>query len=258
MTEVPTVTPSATLPTVRATRYVEPLREGGSLPGLMETDDLGTYVVKFRGAGQGAATLVAEIVTGEIGRRLGIRVPDLVLVQLDDAIGRSEPDPEIQALLLASSGINLGLDFLPRAFGYDPQGRLPDRDDAAAIIWLDALTVNVDRSWRNPNLLTWHGQLWAIDHGASLLFQHTWPEVDVFARRPYPLDDHVLAPFADALPAVDARLAPQVTRSMLAEVLALVPDDWLPGVPGGDARERFADYLGARAAASQAWLPAGA
>lgn len=261
MVDAPTQARAA-LPTVRATRYVEPLREGGSLPGLMEADDLGTYVVKFRGAGQGTATLVAEIVVGELARRLGIRVPDLVLVDLDDSIGRREPDPEIQALLLASSGVNLGMDFLPRAFGYDPQARHPAREDAAAVLWLDALTVNVDRSWRNPNLLTWHGQLWAIDHGATLLFQHTWPDLATFAVRPYPIDDHVLSPFADGLPEADARLAPEVTMAALSEILAMVPDDWLPDVPGADGpdavRGRFVEYLATRAAASDRWLPVAA
>lgn len=249
------------LPVVRAVRYVEPLREGGSLPGLVEGDDLGTYVVKFRGAGQGPKTLVAEIVVGELARLLGIRVPDLVLADLDEAIARREPDPEIQALLLASVGLNLGMDFLPRSLGYDGHGRRADAVDAAKVLWLDALTVNVDRSWRNPNLLTWHGRLWAIDHGAALLFHHTWPGVVEFAERPYPIDDHVLAFAADQLASVDRELAPQVTPSALAEILALVPDDWLPEVPSlagaePDAvRAVYADYLAARAAASQAWLP---
>jgi hypothetical protein len=248
------------LATVRALRYVEPLREGGSLPGLMEADDLGTYVVKYRGAGQGTAPLVAEIVVGELARRLGIRVPDLVLVDVDEEIGRREPDPEIQALLLASSGTNLGMDFLPRAFGYDRNSRRqPDPADAAAIVWLDALTVNVDRTWRNPNLLVWHGDLWAIDHGAALLFQHIWPGVETFAARPYDIGDHVLARFAGSVAEADARLAPLVTPDLLADVLALVPAEWLPDAPGtvgtGEVRELYVAYLAARAAASSHWLP---
>lgn len=261
---VDTVTPpwNVTLPTVRAIRYVEPLREGGSLPGLIETDDLGTYVVKFRGAGQGTTSLVAEIVVGELARRLGILVPALAFVDLSEEIGRREPDPEIQQLLLASTGINLGLDFLPRALGYDPAGRHPDPTHAAAVLWLDALTVNVDRSWRNPNLLTWHGRLWAIDHGAALLFQHTWPAVAAFAERPYPIDDHVLAPFASDVAAADAVLAPQVTADLLAEVLSLVPVGWLPEPPGvvgpEGTRALYVDYLAQRAAASDHWLPVGA
>lgn len=259
MADVTDAPPGTRLPLVRAVRYVEPLREGGSLPGLVEADDLGTYVVKFRGAGQGPPTLVAEIVVGELGRRLGVRVPDLVLVDLDDAIGRREPDPEIQQLLLASAGLNLGMDFLPRSIGYDGHGRRAPLDEAAAILWLDALTVNVDRSWRNPNLLTWHGNLWAIDHGAALLFQHTWPSVDQFAKRPYPIEDHILAYAAGNLPAADAALAPRITRPLVDDVLALVPADWLPDVPGtagpDDVRRLYVDYLTARAAASATWLP---
>ncbi|MGH8776575.1 MAG: HipA family kinase [Jiangellaceae bacterium] len=235
---------------VQATRYVEPLREGGSLPGLVEADDLGTYVVKFRGAGQGVKALVAEVVVGELARRLGIRVPDQVLIELDPSIGQREPDPEVQDLLLASPGMNLGIDFLPRAIGYDGLGWRPDPTTAARILWLDALTVNVDRSWRNPNLLVWHGELWAIDHGAALLFQHTWPGSDAFALRTYELHEHALAPFARHVRDADAELRPLVTVEMLDEVLDLVPSDWLPDAQ----RPAFIEYLSARAA-STTWLP---
>ncbi|NED95637.1 aminotransferase class I and II [Phytoactinopolyspora alkaliphila] len=254
-----TATAITTLPLVRAVRYVQALREGGSLPGLIETDDLGTYVVKFRGAGQGTAALVAEIVVGELGRRLGIRVPDLILVDLDEAIGRREPDPDIQQLLLASVGVNLGMDFLPRAVGYDGRGRRPPPVDAAAILWLDALTVNVDRSWRNPNLLLWHGDVWAIDHGASLIFHHGWPSVTAFAGRDYPTGEHVLAPFADHVAEVHERLAPLVTREALAEVMGAVPEEWLPEAPETDGpeavRSRYADYLLSRLEQAPRWLP---
>jgi hypothetical protein len=236
---------------VQATRYVEPLREGGSLPGLVESDDLGIYVVKFRGAGQGVKALIAEIVVGELGRRLGIPVPEQVIISVDEALGRQEPDPEIQELMLASTGDNLGIDFLPRAIGYDGVAWQPDPIAAGRILWLDGLTVNVDRSWRNPNLLVWHHGLWAIDHGAALLFQHTWPGTATFAIRPYPIDDHALAPFATQLTAVDAELAPLVTRELLAEILQLVPDEWL----GEDDRGTYVDYLAARAKASAEWLP---
>jgi hypothetical protein len=167
--------------TVAATRYVAPLREGGSLPGLVEADDLGTYVCKFRGAGQGLKVLVAEVVVGELARRLGIATPELVAVELDRVIGTYEADEEVQDLLSASIGLNLGVDFLPGSFGYDA-AYSPDPEVAASILWLDALTANVDRSWRNPNLLVWHGDLWAIDHGASLYFHHGWPGARV-ARR---------------------------------------------------------------------------
>jgi hypothetical protein len=239
---------------VTATRYVEPLREGGSLPGLVEADDLGTYVVKFRGAGQGVKALIAEVIVGELGRRLGIRVPDQVVISMDDALGRLEPDPEIQQLLLNSSGDNLGIDFLPRALGYDGISWTPNRVDAGRVLWLDALTFNVDRSWRNPNLLVWHHQLWAIDHGAALLFQHTWPDVAAFAIRPYPLDDHALKPFGQAMAAADTELAPLVTMELLTEIVALVPDDWLDPAE----RPHYVEYLAARAKASRQWATGGA
>jgi hypothetical protein len=238
---------------VQATRYVEPLREGGSLPGLVEADDLGTYVVKFTGAGQGRKALVAEIVVGELGRRLGIRVPELVLIELNPSIGRREPDPEVQELLLASPGANLGIDFLPGSIGYDGIGWRPEPEVAARVLWLDALTVNVDRTWRNPNLLVWHREMWAIDHGAALLFQHTWPGVEAFASRPYPLAEHALAPFKGAIPAAGDELTPLVTEGFLMEVLALVPDEWLPAAD----RPSYVEYLAARAAALTTW-PLGA
>lgn len=238
------------LETVRAIRYVEPLREGGSLPGLVEADDLGTYVVKFRGAGQGLSALVAEVIVGSLAQRLDILVPRMVVIELDGAIARTEPDAEVQQLLLASTGDNLGVDFLPRALGYDGIGWLPEPAVAAMILWLDALTVNVDRSWRNPNLLVWHHRLWAIDHGACLVFQHTWPDVEEFARRPYPVDDHALAPYARGLRAADAELAPLVTEDLLTEVVTLVPDGWLAA-----DRATYVAYLEARAKASASWLP---
>lgn len=238
---------------VTATRYVEPLREGGSLPGLVEADDLGTYVVKFRGAGQGVKALTAEVIVGELGRRLGVRVPEMAVISMDEALGRLEPDPEIQELLLNSAGDNLGIDFLPRALGYDGISWLPDPADAGRVLWLDALTFNVDRSWRNTNLLVWHHELWAIDHGAALLFQHTRPDVASFAVRAYPLDDHALEPFAGTMATVDADLAPLVTRELLAEVVAMVPDDWLDP----DDKPLYVDYLAERAVASAEWITGG-
>ena len=160
---------------VTVTRYVTPLREGGSLPAIIEADNLGTYVMKFRGAGQGPLALVAEIIAGELARRLGLRVPELVLADLDPRIPGSEPDPEIQDLLRASEGLNLGVDFLPSSFGFEPLGWTADRDFASQLLWFDALVQNVDRSWRNPNLLVWHRNIWLIDHGAALYFHHNWP-----------------------------------------------------------------------------------
>ena len=250
------------IPTVAATRYVAPLREGGSLPGIVETDDLGTYVCKFRGAGQGLRVLVAEVVVGELARRLGINTPDLVAVELDAAIGRYEADEEVQDLLTASVGLNLGVDFLPGSFGFD-SGCSPDPEVAARIIWLDALTANVDRSWRNPNLLVWHQQLWAIDHGACLYFHHSWSggigSPDRFARQPYDVSDHVLGGYLDGVAEADARLAPQVTADLLHEVVAQVPEEWVevpPGAAGVEAvRDAYVAFLLARVSGDRSWLP---
>jgi hypothetical protein len=254
------VTPSV-LPTVRATRYVVPLREGGSLPGIVEAEDLGTYVCKFRGAGQGLRVLVAEVVVGELARRLGIATPELVAVELDRAIARYEADEEVQDLLTASLGLNLGIDFLPGSFGFD-SGSEPDPEVAARVLWLDALTANVDRSWRNPNLLVWHGALWAIDHGACLYFHHSWPSggigsADRFARQPYSFADHVLAAHLAGVAAADAALAPQVTRDLLEEVVARVPEEWVEPVPGADTaavRAAYVDFLLARVSGDRSWL----
>ena len=246
------------LPEVTAIRYVAPLREGGSLPGVVEADDLGTYVAKFRGAGQGRKALVAEVVAGELARALGLPVPELVLVELDPAIGRAEPDPEIQDLLLASAGTNLGVDFLPGAIGFDPYAHHIEADEASTVLWLDAFTQNVDRSWRNPNLLMWHGRLWAIDHGASLYFHHNWPRAAAGVHRAYDADDHVLRPRATTLSEVDAKLGAVVTPSVLKEVLDLVPDEWLtdPAFDGPPAeRAAYVEHLGARLSDRAAWLP---
>ncbi|WP_203686135.1 HipA family kinase, partial [Phytomonospora endophytica] len=184
------------LPSVTATRYVTPLKEGGSLPGLVEADDLGTYVVKWRGAGQGPKALVAEVIVGELARRLGLPVPDLAVVGLDELIARGEPDPEVQELLLASVGDNLGMDFLPGSLGFDPAVHTVEPELASRILWLDAFTENVDRSWRNPNMLMWHQRPWLIDHGASLYFHHNWARASAVVARPFKADDHVLAAFA--------------------------------------------------------------
>ena len=251
-----------TLRTVAATRYVAPLREGGSLPGLVEAEDLGTYVCKFRGAGQGLKVLVAEVVVGELARRLGIATPELVGIELDGVIGRYEADQEVQDLLSASIGLNLGVDFLPGSFGYDA-GYTPDPEVAASVLWLDALTANVDRSWRNPNLLVWHGRLWAIDHGACLYFHHAWAggvgPAERFARQPYDASDHVLAAYRGGLPAVDAALAPQVTPALLEEVVGAVPEEWLEPAPGAETpdelRAAYVAFLLARVGGERSWLP---
>ena len=249
--------------TVAATRYVAPLREGGSLPGIVEADDLGTYVCKFRGAGQGLKVLVAEVVVGELARALDLRTPELVGVDLAAAIGKYEADEEVQDLLTASIGLNLGVDFLPGSFGYDA-GCTPDPSVAASVLWLDALTANVDRSWRNPNLLVWHGDLWAIDHGACLYFHHGWSRgigsAERFAAQPYDASDHVLVAHLAGVPDADSVLAPQVTRDLLGDVLARVPDEWLEPVPGAgspaDLRAAYVDFLHARVTgSSRSWLP---
>jgi hypothetical protein len=209
---------------VTVTRYVTPLREGGSLPAIVEADNLGTYVMKFRGAGQGPLALVAEIIAGELARRLGLRVPELVLAELDPRIPGSEPDPEIQDLLKASQGLNLGVDFLPGSAGFDPLGWTAGPEFASQLLWFDALVSNPDRTWRNPNLLVWHGDIWLIDHGAALYFHHNWPTVD--PARPYDAREHVLHDRATALAEAHAALAPLITTALLAEVAALVPPGW--------------------------------
>jgi hypothetical protein len=227
---------------VSVIRYVTPLREGGSLPALVEADNLGTYVMKFRGAGQGPKALVAEIIGGELARRLGLRTPEIVLGYLDPRIASSEPDPEIQDLLRASSGLNVGLDFLPGSAGFDTAGWAVDPDFASQVLWFDALIQNVDRTWRNPNLLVWHGDIWLIDHNAALYFHHNWPAARPLA--PFDARDHVLRPAATRLAAAHEALAPRITGELLDEVTALVPGEWL-----GDGRpEAYVAHLTERSA----------
>ena len=231
---------------VAATRYVTPLREGGSLPALVEADDDGLYVLKFVGAGQGPKALVAEVVAGELGRALGLPVPELVLVELDPAIGRAEPDPEIQDLLLASGGTNLGVDFLPGALPFSPAaGPPPDPGLAATVVWLDAFVTNVDRKPQNPNLLWWHRRLWLIDHGAALYWHHSPGGPAADPQAPFAqVADHVLLPYASSVADADARLAPLVTGDLLERVVADVPDVWLDG----EDRGMYVEYLTRRLA----------
>jgi hypothetical protein len=232
---------------VGATRYVTPLREGGSLPGLMEADDLGLYVVKFRGAGQGAKALVAEVVAGEIGRLLGLDIPRLVVAELDPALAPAEPDQEIQDLLRASAGPNLGVDYLPGALAYDAAAaEQVEPDLAAALVWFDALLTNVDRTPRNPNLLLWHGRVWAIDHGAAIYAHHGAGELHTRALDRFPpIADHVLLGRAGSLLEADARLARRLDRDRLEHVLRLVPDEWLEGEA---ARQSYVNFLTRRLA----------
>jgi hypothetical protein len=247
------------LRTVAATRYVTPFREGGSLPGLVEADDLGMYVIKFRGAGQGLKALTAEIIVGELARRLGFRVPELVLVDLDPELSRAEPDEEIQDLLRASPGHNLGVDYLPGSFDFSPRVRDPGADLAARLLWLDTLVLNVDRSWRNPNMLLWHRKVWLIDHGASLIFHHRWlPGWRPAPAYRYDAADHVMMPVAGSVADADAVLRPQVTPELVREVLALVPDGWLDAGLGSpeQVRDAYAAYFAARLADAPAWVAA--
>jgi hypothetical protein len=247
------------LPRVVAIRYVTPLREGGSLPGLMEADDLGTYVVKFRGAGQGPKALIAEVISGLLIRACGLRVPDLVTVELDPALAPGEPDQEIQDLLRASGGLNLGVDFLPGALDFDVASARVDPATAGRVLWLDALLANADRSWRNPNLLLWHGQLYLIDHGATLTFQHRWSGAAVAVSRPYDAAEHALIGCGGLVAEADADLAPLVTADLLAAAVAEVPAEWLAEETEFDSRDQarwaYADWLRARLEARSSWLP---
>jgi hypothetical protein len=252
---------------VQAIRYVTPLREGGSLPGIVEADDDGTYVLKFRGAGQGLKALVAEVIVGEIGRAIGLRVPDLLAVTLDARIARYEADEEVQDLLTASVGLNLGVDFLPGAFGYDGS-RPPPTPVAARVLWLDAFTANVDRTWSNPNLLVWHGQTWAIDHGAALYFHHSWPtrgpDPARFAAQPFDARKHVLRDVADDLAPLHDDLAAVARAALDRDVggpLNQVPDEWLEptdAMPDPEAvRAAYRLSLLARLDNPSTWLPTG-
>lgn len=237
------------LPTVKAIRYVAPLREGGSLPGIMEADDEGTYVVKYRGAGQGPKALVAELLAGEIGRALGLPVPEAVLIDLAADFGRLEIDYEIGHLLRTSEGMNYALDYLPGSITYDPLvPPAPDAVFAADVVWFDAFTTNPDRTARNANMLEWHGDIWLIDHGAALFFHHDWADVLPRARDPFErVAQHVLLPFADDVRAADARAKQRLSRSVFASILASVPDSWLAAGYRDEAPEavrgHYLEYL---------------
>ncbi|MEU6402591.1 HipA family kinase [Streptomyces sp. NPDC046985] len=251
---------------VTATRYVEPLRSGGSVPGIVEADDLGTYVVKFTGSAQGRKALVAEVVVGELARALGLRFPELVLVHFDPGLAAHEPHQEVRELLHASQGVNLGMDMLSGAVDFTPEAArrfAVDPLEAGRIVWLDALTVNVDRTVHSSNLMLWPtlgvapARLWLIDHGAALVFHHRW---DASApEKAYDFRHHALGHYGPDVRGADAELAPRVTRELLTAVLDEVPDAWLEGEPGfatpDAARAAYVDYLAARVAASAAWLP---
>jgi hypothetical protein len=231
---------------VRVTRYVTPLREGGSLPAIVEADDDGMYVLKFRGAGHGARALVAELVSGEIGRALGLPVPELVFADLDADLARTEPDPEIHALIHDSAGLNLALDYLPGSVAFEPIADKPAPELASRIVWFDACVTNVDRTARNTNMLMWHRKLWLIDHGSSLYFHHTpgWMADRARARDPFALiKDHVLLRAASLLRSIDPDMADRLTPETIDATVGLIPDAWLEdGASPGEAPSRRAAY----------------
>jgi hypothetical protein len=225
--------------TVKAIRYVTPLREGGSLPAIVEGDDDGLYVLKFRGAGQGVKALIAELLGGEIGRTLGLKVPEIVLVELDALLARTEPDPEIQELIKASVGLNLALDYLPGSIMFDALIQEPDFALASEIVWFDAFTANVDRTPRNANMLLWHKELWLIDHGAAFFYQHNWSAFLENAKNPFrQIKDHILLSFASEIEKADRELTARLTPDVLRDIVAVVPDDWF-----GEAAEERKVYL---------------
>jgi|1186.fasta_scaffold224526_2 hypothetical protein len=248
------------LRTVTATRYVTPLREGGSVPALVEADDDGLYVVKLLGAGHGRKALVAELLAGQVARHLGLPIPDLVLVELDATLSKAEPDGEIQDLLARSAGTNFGLDFLPGSLAFAPTASpRPDSELAAVVVWFDAFLTNVDRTARNPNLIVWHRRPYLIDHGSALYIHHTWSEPATHARRPFTqVKDHVLLPFAGPIADADARLAAMLDAATLEGFAEAIPDDWLQpevGLPDPAAHRRaYVDYLLARLEAPRAFV----
>ncbi|MCI3925774.1 hypothetical protein MO973_36810 [Paenibacillus sp. TRM 82003] len=247
------------LRSVTATRYVLPLREGGSMPGLCEADDLGTYVVKFSGAGQGRRVLVAEVLAARLAAALELAVPELVVAEVDPVIGRGEPDEEVQDLLLRSPGANLGTDFLPGALSFDPAVDPVDPGWAARVLWFDALVLNVDRSWRNPNALWWGGRPWLIDHGAALYFHHDWARAAASATRPLRhAEDHLLLRAAADVADVDAACAAALTPDVLRAAVGDVPDVWLDAEPGfgsaDEVREAYLEWFTARLAPPRPWV----
>lgn len=232
---------SAQLRTVQVTRYITPLREGGSMPAIAEADDDFLYVLKFRGAGQGVKALIAEIIGGEIARKLGLKVPEIVFANLDEAFGRTEGDEEIQDLLKFSVGLNLALHYLSGSITYDPAVNQLDSRLASQIVWLDCLLTNMDRTARNTNMLMWHKELWLIDHGASLYFHHSWTDWEEKASQPFTLiKDHVLLPQASMLKEIDTEFKSVLTPDFITQLVSLIPDEWLTGVFDSSEQHRKA------------------
>lgn len=245
--------------TVDVIRYVTPLREGGSLPAIAEADDEFFYVVKFRGAGQGRKALIAELIGGEMARILGLKVPEIVFANLDEAFGRTEPDEEIQDLLRASVGLNLGLHYLSGSITYDPAVTQIDQKLASRIVWLDAFLMNVDRTSRNTNMLLWHKELWLIDHGAALYFHHSWNSWKEQAIKPFLLiKDHVLLPQASELDAVNKEFLQIISKEKIENIVALIPDEWLENEPAfhsaKEHREAYIEFLTTRLAHSEIFV----
>ena len=245
--------------TVTASRYVTSLREGGSLPAIVEADDDGLYVLKFKGAGQGSKALIAELVAGEVGRLVGLPVPEIVFIELPVDLARTEPDAEIQGLIRGSGGLNLALDYLPGSVTFDPLVYSPDEHLASAIVWFDAFVCNVDRTVRNTNMLMWHRRLWLIDHGAALYFHHAWNRSDDHATSPFKLiKDHVLLRFAGALREIDSEMKSVLSRERLESIVGLIPDEWLPDDPGFDGkagqREAYLNFFALRLKSSRAFV----
>jgi len=246
------------LRTVNVTRYVTPLREGGSLPAIAGADDDFLYVLKFRGAGQGTRALIAELIGGEIARGIGMKVPELVFANLDEAFGRTEPDEEIQDLLKASVGLNLALHYLSGAITFDPTITTVDPLLASKIVWLDCLLMNVDRTPRNTNMLTWHKELWLIDHGASLYFHHSWDNWRAQAIRPFvQVKDHVLLPRAAMLELANMELRALLNEDCIRSIVNLIPEEWLSDGPfdsAGQYRDAYIEFLLTRIAHSDIFL----
>jgi hypothetical protein len=245
--------------TVTASRYVTPLREGGSLPAIIEADDDGLYVLKFRGAGQGAKALIAELLAGEIGRLAGLPVPEIVFVELPPDLARTEPDAEIQSLIGASAGLNIALDYLPGSVTFDPLVYQPESRLASSIVWFDSYICNVDRTARNVNMLMWHRRLWLIDHGAALYFHHAWNRHDEHSTTPFALiKDHVLLKYAGMLEEVNAEMAARLDIEKIAAIVGLIPDGWLADDAGFDRksqqREAYLNFFSSRLKNSQVFV----
>ncbi len=253
----------ADLRTVQVVRYITPLREGGSMPAIAEADDTFTYVLKFRGAGQGPKALIAELIGGEIARAIGLRMPEIVFALLDEAFGRTEPDEEIQDLLKASEGLNLAVHYLSGSITFDANVTAVDARTASAIVWLDCLLVNVDRTVRNTNMLLWHKELWLIDHGASLYFHHSWQNWEEKATQPFSYaKDHVLLKNATELTAIDKEFKAILTPDRINAIVAMVPDEWLlvdaPFHTAAEHRQAYATFLNTRIAHSETFVKAAA